>query len=295
VATVERAERRVGEVDTAVTALESRAHQLEGLAERTRALGQELELRQTTLDKATEQLDRAAQLREQAATAAETLEQRSSQLGAAVSTAGNRLLALTETLDELDNRAGGLRFAQKRMTQFEERLAQWESVESQLTRALEQMSQRQATVDAMQAEIHRLYAVAEKTTDDVRAIGVAREEVSQTRAMLETVIGTVAHLQDATKGFEHRKRQVQQAEERLGRAEALLADIQAGLERLHGQKALLDQAVTQASALEFETQHAENVIAALRQEREISDRVQTAVTQLREERRSTERSSKKTA
>src|SRR2546421_8671974 len=163
VATVERAERRVGEIDTTVTSLESRAHNLEGLAERTRALGQELELKQTALDKATEHLDRVAQLREQAATAAQQLEERSSQLGTAVSTAGNRLLELTATVDELDNRAGGLRFVQKRMAQFEERLAKWEAVESQLTRALEQISQRQATGDAMQAGIDRPDEVAGET------------------------------------------------------------------------------------------------------------------------------------
>ena len=65
--------------------------------------------------------------------------------------------------------------------------------------------------------------------------------------------------------------------------------------RLHGQKALLDQAVTQASALEFHTKQAETVIAALRQEREITDNVRTAVSQLREERRSEERPNKKSA
>src|SRR5438105_1386484 len=295
VATVERAERRVGEVDSAVTGLESRAHNLDGLAERTRALGQELELKQTALDKATEHLDRVAQLREQAASAAQQLEERSGQLGSAVSTAGNRLIELTATLDELDNRAGGLRFAQKRMAQFEERLAKWEAVESQLTRALEQMNQRQATVDAMQADMHRLYEVAEKTTDDVRSIAGAKEEVSQTRAMLETVLSMVTHVHDAANGLDHRKRQVEQAEERLARAEAMLVEVQAGLERLHGQKALLDQAVTQASALEFHTKQAETVIAALRQEREITDTVRSAVTQLREERRSEERPTKKSA
>src|SRR3989442_5642600 len=122
VATVERAERRVGEVDSAVTGLESRAHNLEGLAERTRALSQELELKQTALDKATEHLDRVAQLREQAAAAAQQLEEHSGQLGAAVSTAGNRLIELTATLDELDNRAGGLRFAPKRVAPVEGQL-----------------------------------------------------------------------------------------------------------------------------------------------------------------------------
>ncbi len=295
VMTVERAERRVGEVDSAVTALETRAHNLEGLAERTRALGQELELKKTGLDKAMEHLDRVAQLREQAATAAQQLEERSSQLGTAVSTAGNRMVELTATLDELDNRAGGVRFAQKRMAQFEERLAKWEAVESQLTRALEQMSQRQATVDAMQADMHRLYEVAEKTTDDVRSIAGAKEEIAQTRAMLETVLSMVTHVHDAANGLEHRKRQVEQAEERLARAEAMLTEVHTGLERLHGQKALLDQAVTQTSALEFHTKQAETVIAALRQEREITDNVRTAVSHLREERRSEERPTKKSA
>ncbi len=75
----------------------------------------------------------------------------------------------------------------------------------------------------------------------------------------------------------------------------MLGEVQAGLERLHGQKALLDQAVTQASALEFQTKQAETVIAALRQEREITDNVRAAVTQLREDRRMEERPTKKSA
>ena len=295
VATVERAEQRVGDVETKVAALESRAHNLENLSERTRALGQDLELKQTALDKATEHLDRVAQLREQAATAAQQLEERSAQLGTTVSAAGSRLRELTATLDELESRAGTLRFAQKRMAQFEERLAKWEAVESQVTRAIEQMTQRQATVDAMQADMHRLYEVAEKTTDDVRAIAAAREDVGQTRTMLETVLNMVSHVHDAANTLDHRKRQVEQAEDRLARAEALLAEMQAGMERLSGQKALIDQAVTQASALEFHTKQAETVIAALRQEREIADTVRTAVGQLREERRSEDRSTKRSA
>jgi len=294
VATVERAERRVEEVDTAVTALESRAHNIEGLAERTRALGQELELKQTALNKATEHLDRVGQLREQAAAAAQQLDERSSQLGSAVTTAGNRLLEITATLDELDNRAGGLRFAQKRMTQFEERLAKWEALESQLTREVEQMNQRQATVIAMQADMHRLYEVAEKTTDDVRSIAGAREEIGQTRALLETVLSMVTHVHDASNTLEHRKRQVEQAEDRLARVEAMLAEVQAGMERLSGQKALLDQAATQASTLEFHTRQAEAMIASLRSERGVTDTQRTAG-HLREERRSEERPTKKSA
>jgi len=110
-ATAERAEHRVADVDAAVTSLEARAQNLEALAERTRALGQELELRQTALDKATEHLEQVSQLREQAAATAQQLEERGGQLTGALATAGGRLTELTATLDELDNRAGSLRFA----------------------------------------------------------------------------------------------------------------------------------------------------------------------------------------
>src|SRR6266705_2441762 len=176
---MEPAERRMSEVDAAVTTLESRAQNLEGLAERTRALGQEVEQRQAALEKATEHLEHASRVREEAAAVAQQLEDRTTQLTGALATGASRATELQATLDELDGRAGSLRFAQKRMAQFEERLAKWESTELQLTRALEQMTQRQATLDALEADMHRLFEVAERTVDDVRSIAAAKEEVTQ--------------------------------------------------------------------------------------------------------------------
>src|SRR6266571_3398860 len=258
-------QRRAAEVDAAVGSLETRAHNLDGLAERTRALAQELELRQGALDKATEHLERVAQLREQAASAAQELEERTGQLTGALATAGGRLTELTGTLDELDSRAGSLRFAQKRMAQFEERLAKWDAVEAHLNRALEQVPRRQATLDALQSDIHRLFEVAEKTVDDVRSIAAAKEEVTQTRATLENVLSLVTHVHDAANGLEHRKKQVQQAEERLGRVEQALADIQSSLEAVQGQKALIDHVTEQAGALAFNTKQAEAVLRTLRE------------------------------
>jgi len=97
------------------------------------------------------------------------------------------------------------------------------------------------------------------------------------------VLGLVSHVHDAANGLDHRKRQVEQAEERLGRVEAVLADMQASFETLHGQKALLDQVVAQAGSLEFHAKQAEALIATLRDEREITDKVRAAGAQLRPE------------
>lgn len=283
IGSVERTERRLAEVDASVTSLQSRSQNLEGLAERTRQLGQELELRQATLDKAREHLDRATKLREEAATAAQELSDRSGQLTTALAVAGERAGALTDTMEDLDRRAGELRFVQKRMAQFEERVAKWEAAEAQLGQALEKFTQRQATIDTLGADMRRLFEVAERTVEDVRAISDAKEEVGQTRAMLESVLTLVEHTHDAANGLDHRKRQVEQAEERLGRAEALMTEIQSSLETLHGQRAFLDQVIEKAGALEVHSKQAESLIATLREERNVTERVRSAVAQLRQE------------
>ena len=283
VVTIERAERRVAEVEDSVAGLEERTRGVETLAHRTQALGQELDGRQAALDKASAHLERASGLREQAAAASAELEDRADQLTAAVGNAGHRLADVTSALDELESRSRGLRFAQKRMAQFEERLARWEAAEARLTQALQHSTQRQATLDTLRVEMQRLFEVAERTVEDVRSVAAAREDVAETRATLESVMHLVGHAHDAANGLDHRQRQVEAAETRLGRVEALLADIQTSLESLHGQKALMDQVIEKAGALEFYTRHAESVIDTLRAERSLSDNLRSAVTEMREE------------
>ena len=265
IGTVEGAERRMTQMDAAVKALETRAQRLEGLAEETRALGRELELRRTALDSATEHLERASELRAEAATIAQQLEERAGQLNGALTGATDRTATLTTTLDDLESRAGNLRFVHKRMAEFEEQLAKWHASEAQLMRALEKTAQRQATVDALHADLYRLFEVAERTVDHVRSIAGAKEQVTETRAMLENMLELVSHAHDAANGLDHRKRQIEQAEERLARVEALLADVGSSMETLHGQKGFLDQVIEKAGTLEFYSKQAEGLIAMLRE------------------------------
>jgi chromosome segregation ATPase len=283
VATIERAERRAADVDAAVASLESRTGNLEGVAERTRTLAQELDQRQAALDRASDHLERASQLREQAAASAQQLADRSTELTGGLATAGQRLGELQAALDELDGRAGTLRFTQKRMALFEERLAKWEALDGRLARTLDQVGERQTTLDALQADMHRLFGVAERTVEDVRSIAAARQEVAETRTLLETVLGLVGETHDAASGLDHRKRQVERAEERLGRVEAMLDELQQTLESIHAQKAALEQAVEQAGALQFETRQAEALVGALREERALAHSVRSVIADLRRE------------
>ena len=84
-------------------------------------------------------------------------------------------------------------------------------------------------------------------------------------------------------GFESRKRQLERAEQRLARAEALALGIRATVETLTAQKTVVDHAMESAGALGFQMKQAEALIGALRRERDLACDLKAAVASLAEE------------
>jgi chromosome segregation ATPase len=280
---VEDAEERVAEVGETISNLEARAQKTEALAERMRKMGEDLDQRQGALEAATEHLDRVSELRQEAAATAQDLSEETRKLTAALGSAEGRADRLSELSDQLEDRSGNLRFTEKRLAQFEEKLSRWELLETQLTRSLDQLNERQGTVDALQADIKHLFAMAERTVEGVRSISEAHQEIVHTRAALDDVLTRMRDVDETIDDLELRKRQIERAEERLARADALVIDIQSSLETLHGQKAFLDHVIEKAGSLTFQAKQAEALIDTLREERELTNRVRAAVADMRDQ------------
>lgn len=278
---IEDAEGRIAETDHALVSLESRSKNLEALSDKTRSLAQEIGQRQDALDKASQHLERASQIRHEAADVTQQLEEQTKTLTVSLDQAEKRATRLESISEKLEDRSGHLRFVEKRMAQFEEKLGKWELAELELGRALEQVQARQGTVDALQADIKHMFDMAERTVRDVRGIATAQKEIEASRASLDAVLARIKDADSAMSSLDDRKRQIEQAEDRLARAEALLIGIQSSLETLQGQKALVDHVVEKAGSLTFQTKHAEALIDRLREEREITSRVRSAVEELR--------------
>ena len=96
------------------------------------------------------------------------------------------------------------------------------------------------------------------------------------REKAEVITGVLA-------GIDKRERQITAAEQRLARAEAMLMDIRGGLETLRGQKVVVDHVIETTGKLAYEAQEAEGLIATLRQEREITQKIHEAIKEMRDE------------
>ena len=273
--------RRADEVGKGVAAVAARCESFEGLAERTRALGPELEQRHHAIREATDDLQKASELRKEAADAAQQIQSQAKKLATALATTEERVTEVDKIAKELEDRTTRLQAVEKRITSFDERLAKWNSVEKQLEQALEQLSIRQGTVETLRADFDRMFTMAEQTTNNVREITAARREVEESRKLLADVQGRLSEIKDTAKALDERKRQMVKAEERLARAEALLVDVRSGVESLEGQKAIVEQAVEKTSSLRFLLKQADSRISDLREERELHSRVRPTATLVR--------------
>ena len=279
--TLNEAAKRTHELEKTVTAIVTRCEAVEELEERTRALRPELEQRQQALKEAAKDLQRATNLRKEAATSAQQLEDVSKQLNATIAQAGMRVDQVGELSAHIEDRAAHLNSVESRLAKFEARLTEWDPVEQEITRSLEQIGARQGTIEALQADLDRMLVMVEKTAIDVREITSAHSEIEQSRILLKDVVGRMGEVRDTAHSLDERKRQMAKAEDRLSRAEGLLADVQASLEALQGQKAIVDQAVEKAGSLQFLLKQAEGAIDGLREEREMTTRVRGGLTLVR--------------
>lgn len=271
------AQRGASEVSRKVAEAASRCEAVEALAASTQTLKDELDQRHASLEAARNDLKRASGLRQEAATSAQQLGELTNKLGSALTTAEGRAKELDSLATQLEQRSSDLRPVEQRLDRFEERMVKWTLVEQDVARSLEQLSSRQGTVDALQADLERMFAMAEKTAIEVREITSAQREVEDSRKLLDGVMKKLADVRDLANTLDERKRQMGQAEERLARTEALLVDVRSSLEVLQGQKVIVDQAVEKSGSLQALVKQAEATAANLREERETLGRMRAAV------------------
>jgi DNA repair exonuclease SbcCD ATPase subunit len=260
-----------------VTAIESRCGSIEGIADKTRALGQEIEQRQRSLDQAAKDLRQVSELRQQATASAQQLDEQMQRINESLSGANQQAAQIGTLSGALEDRSNALLSFDRRLTEFEERMAKWGVADQEIARSLEQIVARQSTVESLRGDLDRMFAMAEKTANDVRAITSAQREIADTRVLLEEHQVKLRDIRETATSLTERQRQMTKAEERLARAEALLVDVRGSLETLQAQKALVDQAVEKAGSLRFLTKQAEAMIEGLREERKMTADLKTAL------------------
>jgi chromosome segregation ATPase len=276
-AAVDAAERRMERIGASIDSLEARSQRLDVLGERMRVLGQEIDQRQGALEKAAEHLTRASDERRQAADTARALEELTRTMAIHLGDAESRSEHLAEIAHELEQRAAALGDVDRRMTHLEELLRRCDAAQTSASQALDQIMGRQATVDAVEAQVKRVFGVADRTATDVRQIESARRDIESARALLDDMQERLKRTTEGMNDFEERKRQIEQLEQRLARAEALTRDVRSTVELISAQRSVIDQVLERSGSLSVQAKQAEGLIEALRAQCLMATTLQAAI------------------
>ena len=239
---------RIREVDATVRSASLRAADVESLGVKIEAAGQELETREKALQSAMADLGRATALHKDLSKGIRDLEEQERRVSHAAAAAGEQASLMAELADQVEGRVGNLRFAEKRITQFEEKLAGFSAAEQSLEQTLQNLATRQEGVDAVRGELDQLFTAVEGTVSDVRSITDARQEIQRSRAVLDDVLERAARVDELALAVDKKKMEIGDAEERMARLDTLLNDIQGSLETVHSQKAVVDAVARESGA-----------------------------------------------
>jgi archaellum component FlaC len=149
------------------------------------------------------------------------------------------------------------------------------------SQALEQITGRQATVDAVHAQVKHVFEIAERTAANVKSISVARQDIEAARSQLDEMRERIEKTNDSMRKFDDRRRQIEELEQRLARADALTRDVQSTIELISAQSSIVDEVLERSGTLVVQSKQAEALIEVLRAESSIASRVRTSLEALR--------------
>ncbi|MEE8166991.1 MAG: hypothetical protein V3T64_15600, partial [Myxococcota bacterium] len=202
-----------------------------GLATRVDRITGEIDRRQNALAATTESLHGVTELRREAAEVVQSLENQVGTLSADLRVAEKEAPKVAEHGARPAGSEGGLRLVDKRLIQFEEKLAQLDS--------------------------------------SLRA--TARDEVREAHETLERVQAKADQMTLVLAGIDTRRRRVEEAQQRPSKAYLVLMDIRGELDALQGRGASVDQLIETAGKLTYVEQEVASSLESLTERQQTID------------------------
>ena len=139
-AAVQQAEQRMAELGEGVDSAAERSEALNSLSQRADRVMANIRRGERALSQAGEQLEGVSTLRKESAELVQSLEDHIRVVKEGLVIAEEQSDKIGQRADLLEARAGSLRFAEKRITQFEEKLARLDAVEQELQHSIRNLS-----------------------------------------------------------------------------------------------------------------------------------------------------------
>lgn len=196
-------------------------------------------------------------------------------------TADEQVQMLQAAATSAEARRKQLAMADKRMGAFQSRLEELQGLTDDVDRRVQELGQREAIVEAVRRQVEAVHAVGLKSRADLEYVEAHRNEMAALRERVDELLGCIGDTESRLSSIQGRRQLVDEVQVKTSVILNMLEDVRLNVETLGEQRAVMDHAIESCNRLGEMVREAQSTIKGLQTERELAERIQTGIRQLR--------------
>ena len=261
-----------------ITAQETR---LVELVDASRAVAVEVGERVKQVEGLSAELGRSSVLKDELVEELSRVQGRQRDVAAQMEGSEDQLKRLEDQFKQLDQRRSQVVFAERKVAAFEGRLGELRTMTEEVERKIQAIGAREAFVCAVKKEVAAIHEVSARSKADLQHVTRHRGEVVALKVSVDEVLKGIGETEERIAVIEARRKLVDEVQLKTNVISNMLADVRVNLESLSEQKSVIDHVVGNLSRLDEMSQGAQATLRALQTERELAERIERGIKQLR--------------
>ena len=278
---LEKTGARVAEVKRDEATLAEQEARLTELTEASRALAADTAERMSQVHALTEALARAGSAKDEMIDELARVQARQREALGRAESAEEQLRRAETMYSSLEQRRSQLVFSEKKLAAVEIRMAELTKMAADIDTRMRQLNERDAIVSAVKAEVESVHQISARSREDLQYMSAHRDEVVALRRQVQDLLARAGEVAEKISEVEARRRDVDEVQTKASLVANLLSDVRVHLETVTEQKAVIDHLNEKLANVDFVMQEAQNTLRMLNQERELAQRIEQSIKQLR--------------
>jgi DNA repair exonuclease SbcCD ATPase subunit len=278
---MERLHARYGEIEASSEAVAGVERRLFELLEANRSLSAESGERVRQLQALCDELKRAASVKDDLVDELALVQARQREITGQTDAAEGQLARVETLLGGIEGRRTQLSFVEKKIAAFEAHVGDLKQVTEAMEQKTQAIAAREAVVAAIKAEVDAAHEIGARARADLESIAASRASLAGLKAQVDKLLAEVRETDVRIADIESRRAVVEEVQAKSSAIVNTLADVRANLDALEEQRAIVSDAREKVERLDFIVQEAKNTIQTLRHERELAERIELGIKQLR--------------
>lgn len=278
---VDKLQERVQAIQRDEAELAEQEKRLTTMLASSRTLADEVGEKQTQVHGLAGQLAGSAKIKDELLEELSRVQARQRDVSTEMKGAEDHLRRVEAAVKQLDQRRSQIAFADKKISTFEARLSDLAQMAEDTDKKIEGLSARQAVVDAVKREVEGVHEISARSKADLDHVEEHRAAVNALRTQVDTLLGNVGETERRLATIEARKKLVDEVQLKTNLITNMLEDVRINLETVGEQKAVIDHVMTTFTRLTEMSQEAHSTMRALQAERQLAERIERGIKQLR--------------